>query len=713
MLYFLARRYDEFRGERDDGSSLRGALKGWFHHGLALESEWRDLNTVKDLEDEDFTRHCAERPLGAYYRVNALRLDDMQSAINELHAIVASAVVDNSWAEPIEMKRGKETLYVIMPAVDSGEAGGHAFAIVGYNEVGFLVQNSWGSDWGKDGFATLPYEAWLDNAYDAWVVRPGVPKTPFASGRDRTLRGTGQKLVTAPGLDTKRLAAHVVNIANDGRLSQRGKFVSSPAQIERVFQHMELWHDAWLKDDPSAKRHVVLYAHGGLVSESGGLATAQKHLNWWLNNRIYPINFAWQSGAVETLIDHLVDEAKKVLPFGGIGIDLTEQFDRLTEKMARSGARFLWDEMKENARKASVSLTPAEAKAVRWPPTDASSARMTSLPAASLTATRLAKYADKYGAAVRIHLVGHSAGSIFHAGLLPELARAKLKVDSLTLLAPAIRMDEFARDVLPRLGGGKGTRFATFAMTNRRELDDVCAGLGVRAYHKSLLYLVSRALESSESGGEVPLVGMEKFAELPTGGMTLRAAIEARGGEMIFAPTDAPARSRSDASSHGGFDDDTDTMTSVAMRILDTKDIGDVEIYKANAPLKPNQSVPQAPQATETAIPVAQPVSSGLKAAFGKPAASVPLTKTAESQTVQACAPLMADGTVLEVAAAPRSGRPILDIMQVHGWKSSAGADTTSGSAAANGRKRQRNGKSPSTGGRATKRAGRKIGRKG
>jgi hypothetical protein len=338
---------------------------------------------------------------------------------------------------------------------------------------------------------------------------------------------------------------------------------------------------------------------------------------------------------------------------------------------------------------------------------------MTSLPAASLTATRLAKYADKYGAAVRIHLVGHSAGSIFHAGLLPELARAKLKVDSLTLLAPAIRMDEFARDVLPRLGGGKGTRFATFAMTNRRELDDVCAGLGVRAYHKSLLYLVSRALESSESGGEVPLVGMEKFAELPTGGMTLRAAIEARGGEMIFAPTDAPARSRSDASSHGGFDDDTDTMTSVAMRILDTKDIGDVEIYKANAPLKPNQSVPQAPQATETAIPVAQPVSSGLKAAFGKPAASVPLTKTAESQTVQACAPLMADGTVLEVAAAPRSGRPILDIMQVHGWKSSAGADTTSGSAAANGRKRQRNGKSPSTGGRATKRAGRKIGRKG
>ena len=34
MLYSMARRYDEFPGSvEDDGSSLRGALKGWFKHG--------------------------------------------------------------------------------------------------------------------------------------------------------------------------------------------------------------------------------------------------------------------------------------------------------------------------------------------------------------------------------------------------------------------------------------------------------------------------------------------------------------------------------------------------------------------------------------------------------------------------------------------------------------------------------------------------------
>ena len=66
--------------------------------------------------------------------------------------------------------------------------GGHAFALVGYNEIGFLVQNSWGPDWGDHGFSILTYEDWLPSAYDAWVARPGVPNTPFARPRRRRPR---------------------------------------------------------------------------------------------------------------------------------------------------------------------------------------------------------------------------------------------------------------------------------------------------------------------------------------------------------------------------------------------------------------------------------------------------------------------------------------------------------------------------------------------
>lgn len=52
--------------------------------------------------------------------------------------------------------------------------GGHAFAIIGYNGDGFWVQNSWGENWGEGGTALWPYEDWLENGRDAWVLRLGV-----------------------------------------------------------------------------------------------------------------------------------------------------------------------------------------------------------------------------------------------------------------------------------------------------------------------------------------------------------------------------------------------------------------------------------------------------------------------------------------------------------------------------------------------------------
>ena len=40
MLYEMARHYDEWPGERYEGSSARGALKGWLRHGVTVESRW-------------------------------------------------------------------------------------------------------------------------------------------------------------------------------------------------------------------------------------------------------------------------------------------------------------------------------------------------------------------------------------------------------------------------------------------------------------------------------------------------------------------------------------------------------------------------------------------------------------------------------------------------------------------------------------------------
>jgi hypothetical protein len=661
MLYRLARRYDEFQGEEDLGSSLRGGLKGWFNHGVALESDWPklEMDAEPDLESDAFAAKCRDRPLGAFYRVNPYRLDDMQSAINELHAIAVSAAIHDGWIKPVRWRRGRETLTMIEWPINRRRLGGHAFTIVGYNHFGFLVQNSWGEEWGKGGYATLSYEDWLDSAYDAWVVRPGVPRTPFATGRSRTSIATGGALATGPAPDLSRLAKHVVNLDNDGRLSTSGRFVSSPAQIDRIFDHMKLWHDQWASQ--GIRKHVVIYAHGGLVSEADGLRTADKHLNFWLNNHVYPLYFAWQSGPAETLVDQLVDSLKGKLPFGGLGFDLVEQFDRLAEKFARNSITWMWDQMKQNARAASDPIQGQQT----WPPDPKSNP-----PGATLTLGRLANYLDQQGRDnVSVHLVGHSAGSIFLAPMLARLAEAQIKVASLGLLAPAIRVDEFARDILPRLGSTVD-EFATFAMSDPRELDDALQQNGVTVYHKSLLYLVSRALErvaSGDQGGEVRLLGMERFFDRPvTAGAanTLREAIEAVGGVCVFSRSAAPDDSRSDSTSHGGFDDDAQSMTSLVMRILKVAHADDVEEYVANASLKP---VPGVPESGPPVQPSEQPL---LVAAATRPPGAAAPVQTAEPQMRRPVAPTPRGKPVpVEIAAAPRSGSPIADLLISEGWK--------------------------------------------
>lgn len=48
--------------------------------------------------------------------------------------------------------------------------GGHCVTFVGYNTEGFIMRNSWGTSWGKNGYLTIPYEEFEDSCFEAWTV---------------------------------------------------------------------------------------------------------------------------------------------------------------------------------------------------------------------------------------------------------------------------------------------------------------------------------------------------------------------------------------------------------------------------------------------------------------------------------------------------------------------------------------------------------------
>lgn len=592
MLYRLARRYDEFSGDADVGSSLRGAFKGWLRHGVALEKDWPTSTSPElDLNDAQVRAACGDQPLGAYFRINPQRLDDMQSAINELRAIAVSAAVHDGWANPIPMQKAgmDQPIMIIRRAPTDKLMGGHAFALVGYNRVGFLVQNSWGTDWGRNGFATLPYDDWLDNAYDAWVARPGVPATPMFHLRNKTTRTTGGGLVNGQGPDVRRLVPYVVNLGDDGKLSQNGRMTSSPQQIDQIVTTMESQHNIWAAQSRNKgvyKRRIVLYAHGGLVDEMGGLSTADRHLNWWLRNEVYPVSFAWESGGVETVMSAIKDLFGARTPFGGILSDAQEGWDRFVEGKARGLVAPLWEVMKSNGREASDPLSKA---AIDF------TVSKSDQPGASLFVERLKGYIDRAPAAsVEVHLVGHSAGSVFLGALLNRLIEHKIKVASMQLLGGAMTAREFSEVVVPRLASKELGEFRAFNLSEKREQDDKCPGGPVTLYFKSLLYFVARSLEQLPGPNvrQTPMVGLETSLSEKMSATDKRLLGDIIDKDhRVISPTptggaqpEPPADARSHAQGHGDLDNDPDTLTSVLLRILGSKTIDARRQYTANAP---------------------------------------------------------------------------------------------------------------------------------
>ena len=117
-------------------------------------------------------KHARTTGLGAYYRMKS-DINSYHAALNEAEVIFASARVHRGWQNPRNGVISRSEVH----------EGGHAFMIVGYDENGFLIQNSWGLRWGgfkgQAGIAHWSYEDWSRNVVDAWVLRLSVP-TPDA-----------------------------------------------------------------------------------------------------------------------------------------------------------------------------------------------------------------------------------------------------------------------------------------------------------------------------------------------------------------------------------------------------------------------------------------------------------------------------------------------------------------------------------------------------
>jgi C1A family cysteine protease len=157
--------------DTDSGAQIRDGIKTVASLGACPETMWPYV-------EESFANR-PPAPCFKYAKLHpAVQYSRVAQDANQLKACLAAGypfVFGFTVYESFESDAVAKTGIVPMPGSTETALGGHAVMAVGYNDASerFMVRNSWGSGWGKNGYFTIPYAYLTDGnlADDFWTIR--------------------------------------------------------------------------------------------------------------------------------------------------------------------------------------------------------------------------------------------------------------------------------------------------------------------------------------------------------------------------------------------------------------------------------------------------------------------------------------------------------------------------------------------------------------
>jgi C1A family cysteine protease len=157
--------------KQDSGAMIRDGLKTVNLQGVCKEITWPYIiSKFKRKPTKKAYNEGLNYQSKVYSRVN--------QDLNSLKQCLAAGdpfVFGFSVYEGFETEEVAKTGILNLPTKTEKLLGGHAVLCVGYDDSTkrFKVRNSWGLDWGLNGYFTMPYE-YLTNdnlATDLWVIK--------------------------------------------------------------------------------------------------------------------------------------------------------------------------------------------------------------------------------------------------------------------------------------------------------------------------------------------------------------------------------------------------------------------------------------------------------------------------------------------------------------------------------------------------------------
>jgi C1A family cysteine protease len=177
FLYKVTRQLMHRQG--DVGASIRETMKAMVLFGIPPEEYWPYEPSKIDEEPSGFCYSYGQ----IYQTIKYFRLDTLGLPATDLLAQIKMTLVAglpsmfgltiySSIYEEANYKKG----YIPLPHSKDNVQGGHAVVAIGYDDskiigtsVGaLLIRNSWGTNWGEQGYGWLPYDYILKGLTSDW-----------------------------------------------------------------------------------------------------------------------------------------------------------------------------------------------------------------------------------------------------------------------------------------------------------------------------------------------------------------------------------------------------------------------------------------------------------------------------------------------------------------------------------------------------------------
>jgi C1A family cysteine protease len=173
-LYYWNRSWEGNEGW-DSGASIRDALKTLYTYGAPKEDLWPyDVNNFATKPSQEVYDHAKPHCVALYASLPQ-DLNSLRACLAEGFPFLFGFSVYSSFESEEVSRNG----ICPMPSFTDRLLGGHAVCAVGFNMETklFKIRNSWGTEWGQNGYFYMPFDFVLSPmlAADFWTAKTIYP----------------------------------------------------------------------------------------------------------------------------------------------------------------------------------------------------------------------------------------------------------------------------------------------------------------------------------------------------------------------------------------------------------------------------------------------------------------------------------------------------------------------------------------------------------